>query len=279
MTEFVYALKTSLWKPARGFLKRLYLGIFDFADAASRRKDMMPPRNMRLIGDGDFRAIGLAFRRLFTDYGGLKPDDRVLDVGCGIGRMAVPLAGYLSANGEYQGFDVVRKGVEWCQENITPRYPKFHFHHADIHNKDYNPHGAIQASGYEFPYDDGYFDFVLLTSVFTHMLPPDLENYLYEISRVLRRGGTCFITFFLLNEESAGLIRRKLSKQNFIHEVGGCFTTTLENPEAAVAFLEPYIRGLFARSGLTICEPIHFGSWCGRARFLSYQDIVIGRKS
>jgi SAM-dependent methyltransferase len=255
------------------------MGTLDLLDSEARLRDMIPPRKMIFVGGGDFKSIGLEFRDLFIKYGGLLAEHRVLDVGCGIGRMAVPLTGYLSASAEYQGFDIVRRGIEWCQENITPRYPNFHFSHFDIRNDDYNPHGAYRASTYKFPYESASFDFVFLTSVFTHMFPTDMENYLSEIVRVLKKDGTCFITFFLMNEESQNLIQKNSSTRAFIHEISGCFTTTPESPEEAIAFPEPYIRQLFGRLGLSISEPIRFGSWCGRQQFLSYQDIVIARKN
>lgn len=138
-----------------------------------------------------------------------------LHAGCGIGRMAVPLTGYLSAEGSYEGFDIVPEGVRWCQENITPKYPNFRFQIADVHNDRYHPEGSQKASEYRFPYADGSFDFVFLTSVFTHMLPQDMENYLSEISRILRSGGRCLITFFLLNAESLKLIEMGASDLDF----------------------------------------------------------------
>ena len=278
MTRLVTALKNSLPKPVKGFVKHLYLGVLDLSDAAERRRNMTPPRSMNFVGDGDFTAVGIEFRSLFSQYGGLRPEHRVLDVGCGIGRMAVPLTSFISADGEYQGFDIVQSGIEWCQKNITPRYPNFHFRHVDIRNNDYNPNGLCQASSYKFPYENSSFDFVFLTSVFTHMFPPDMENYLAEISRVLKTGGRCFITFFLMNEESEDLMRKKPGSRNFIYKLDGCSTTTMENPEAAIAFPERYIRDSFLERGLSIEEPIRYGSWCGRTKFLSYQDIVIATK-
>ena len=53
-----------------------------------------------------------------------------------------------------------------------------------------------------FPCADNSFDLVFLTSVFTHMFAGDVENYLSEISRVLKPGGKCLITWFLLDEVS-----------------------------------------------------------------------------
>lgn len=160
------------------------------------------PVELDFVGGQLFEETGIEFLKYFREIGELKPHHNVLDVGCGIGRMAIPLAGYLTGKGSYKGFDIVPAGVEWCQSNITPKFPSFEFTIADIYNKLYNPNGTQQSENYAFPYDAGSFDFVFLTSVFTHMYAEDLENYLAEVSRVLRPGGTCLITFFLINEDS-----------------------------------------------------------------------------
>ena len=146
---------------------------------------MIPPPWKNFVGAGDFTGIGREFLRHFVDIGGLRPEDRVLDVGCGIGRMAIPLTGFLRPPGEYHGFDIVPGGIEWCRARITTRHPHFHFHHLDVRNRHYNPSGTMTAEAVRFPFDDGRFDFVFLTSVFTHMLPPALETYVREIARML----------------------------------------------------------------------------------------------
>ena len=87
---------------------------------------MIPPRNLQVVGNGDFKVLGDAFLQFFITYGGLQPTDRVLDVGCGVGRMARALTGYLTS-GEYEGFDIMRASVSWCNVNISPRFPNFHF--------------------------------------------------------------------------------------------------------------------------------------------------------
>lgn len=252
--------------------------MIDIPGAIKGRDPLVPPRSMIFIGDGDFKKTGDEFKRYFIEIGGLQPHHRILDVGSGIGRMAAPLTSYMSAQGEYHGFDIVLKGIEWCRKEISSRYPNFHFLHADIQNMAYNPDGVYQAVSYQFPYETESFDFVFLTSVFTHMFPADMENYLKEIARVLKKNGRCFITYFLLNVESEKLIHSDLSSQKFIYDLNGCFTTDKDNPEWAIAFKEKAIRDLFAKNGLDIAEPITYGSWCGRKNFLSYQDIVLGTK-
>jgi len=233
---------------------------------------------MIFVGDGDFTKTGKEFLRYFIDLAGLKPHERVLDVGCGIGRMAVPLVGYLDKRGTYEGFDIVRKGIDWCKRNITSRYPNFSFRLADIYNKNYNPEGNLKASEYKFPYPDESFDFTFLASVFTHMLPEDMGKYFSEISRTLKRGGRCLITFFLLNDESLRLIDNGESAYHFRHIFPGYRTINTERPESAVAYDEGFISGLFAKNGLEIKYPVHYGSWCGRRDFLSCQDIIVASK-
>jgi ubiquinone/menaquinone biosynthesis C-methylase UbiE len=230
------------------------------------------------VGDGGFKEIGEEFKRYILEFGRVKPHDRLLDVGCGNGRMAVPLTSFLSEEGEYWGFDIVKKGITWCQEHITPRFPNFHFFHCNVYNRSYNPKGKVSSRTYRFPFEDEYFDFVFLHSVFTHMLPLDVEHYLSEISRVMKSGGRCLITFFLLNEESRRLVEAGLSTQQFLWEIDGFYTIDRRTPEKAVAFDERYIWSLFQGNLFELDDAVMYGSWCGRAQYLSYQDIVLATK-
>ena len=44
-----------------------------------------------------------------------QPGERVLDIGCGIGRMARPLTPYLTPPGAYDGFDINADGIAQLQ--------------------------------------------------------------------------------------------------------------------------------------------------------------------
>jgi len=130
----------------------------------------------------------------------------------------------------------------------------------------------------KFPFADGSFDFVFLTSVFTHMLPRDCENYLSEVARVMRKRSKALITFFLLNDESRSFVSQGRSRLPFSVQGKGYTTISEAKPESAVAYEEARVAEVLAQNGLEILHPIRYGSWCGRSKYLSYQDILVVTK-
>jgi ubiquinone/menaquinone biosynthesis C-methylase UbiE len=273
MVKTKYGIIASVLK---SYLKNAYLDIMDLL--SGNREEFAPPRRLVFVGDGDFKKTGEEFFKYFVELGGLKPHHKVLDVGCGIGRMAIPLIKYLES-GSYEGFDIVPKGIEWSNKTITAKYSNFHFQLIDVYNKLYNAKGKYISSEYKFPFSDESFDFVFLTSVFTHMLPKDMNNYFSNITRVLKRKGRAFITYFLINEDSLKSIGKNLSTLEFKYQEGDYWTTSPNKPEKAIAYEEKYIKDLYDKNDIKIIEPIHYGSWCGRKQYLSYQDILIAEKN
>lgn len=237
---------------------------------------------MDFVGGGDFQEIGQEFLAHFRKLGALQPHHHVLDVGCGFGRMAVALTGFLNEQGSYEGFDVVPVGVNWCRDRITPRFPNFRFQLADIHNTHYNPGGRQEAASYVFPYEDRRFDFVLVTSVFTHLLPEAQIHYLSEISRVLKDDGRVLMTFLLLNEEAEkGMAsgRSALALDHAgVHQGTTYRFASANNPEETVAYPEDVVLARISVAGLAVVGPVHYGHWSGRDTGASFQDIVVATK-
>jgi SAM-dependent methyltransferase len=245
-------------------------------DLLCSRDGLVPPAGISNVGDGDFLRTGLEFLGHFKELGGLEPDNRVLDMGCGIGRMAVPLMSYLE--GSYAGFDVDRRMIEWCQRNITPWRPDFEFTLAPVFNRKYNPFGSIAPTEYRFPYPDSSFDFVFATSLFTHLLPDGARHYLGEAARVLRPGGSCLMTFFLLTPEAKGEMEAGRARMDFRCEIDGGATIAPRRPEEAVARRAADVRAMFAEAGLAVREPIHHGAWANAPAAPTLQDIVVARR-
>jgi SAM-dependent methyltransferase len=221
----------------------------------------------------EFKANGQEFLNIYKEICLLQPDEKMLDVGSGIGRKTLPLTQYFNGEAVYEGIDIAKAGVDWCRDKITSRHPNFHFQQIDVYNKHYNPRGRYQASEYRFPFADESFTFVMLGSVFTHMLPADLEHYLSEVRRVLTADRRCLISYFLLNDESQRLVESGESSFDFKYDLDGCRTISREVPEKAIAFDETLIRGFYEKAGLKIVR-IDYGSWCGRAQHRSSQDLI-----
>lgn len=250
----------------------LRLRALDARDALTGRRDgLVPPRRRQFVGAGDFVAVGDEFLAHFRDIGGLEPYHRVLDVGCGIGRMARPLAAFLDpARGSYDGFDVNRAGIEWCRAQYAP-YPHFRFRAVDLFNTRYRPDAGGSAASFSFPYADGSFDFVFATSVFTHLLAGDADRYLAEVARVLAPGGRLFATFFLRGgEETAPALSFRA-----VDDVMAVVDDDV--PEEAVAFDAGWVAGRTAAHGLTTVTT-RPGTWTG-ADGLSFQDIVVAARA
>ena len=131
------ALRYALPVPLKKFLKTTAYTALDVKDTLTGKQDKTyPPRRLNFVGSADFKAVGDEFAGLFKDLGGLKSTDRVLDIGSGVGRMALPLTTYLN-QGHYEGFDIDHRGVEWCQKNISTKFPHFKFQYVDLYNKFY----------------------------------------------------------------------------------------------------------------------------------------------
>jgi SAM-dependent methyltransferase len=259
---------------SKSVARRLRWAVPDLLDR-TRGESLTPPRGLAFVGGGDFERTGREFLGYFTELGGLEPGHDVLDVGCGVGRMAVPLLSYLDADGSYAGFDVGREMVRWCQNRITARRADFGFTWAPVYNRKYNPFGTTSGAEYRFPYPGDSFDFVFATSLFTHLTLPDAAHYLREIKRVLRPTGKCLLTFFILRPEALAEIEAGRVSLDFRHPIDGGRTIDPREPEAATGFELAPLETMFAEAGLAIESPIHYGRWANAPEGLAGQDIVV----
>jgi len=225
-----------------------------------------------------YREAGERYLELFKELGGLEPDHAVLEPGCGTGRMAMPLTTYLSAEGSYDGFDVMAEVIEECVKEIGSTHPNFRFQHVDVHNRVYNRGGSLDPESFAFPYADESFDFVFLTSVFTHMLPPEVRHYMDEIRRVLKPTGSSLMTFFLLNPDATAAIEAGKTKRKFAHQGEGYRYDIAGRPEAALAYREEDALSLIDAAGLAVAG-VHHGRWTGREPAAAGQDVIVVKRS
>lgn len=260
---------------AKLFMSYAPLDLLDWM--RGRTDPLVPGRRKVFIGGPEYRKVGDEFMELFRLVGKLEPHHKALDIGCGIGRMARPLVAFLdSARGRYDGFDIDRNGILWCMEHYL-EHPHFRFQWANIYNKFYNPRGSVAAEDFTFPYENRSFDFAFATSVFTHMPPGAIRRYLAETSRVLVPGGRALFTVFLWNDQSRSLVSQGKSAFPF-HDQGDLIVKDPLIPEEAIAVRQNDWEAALAAAGLESDGAVHWGSWCGRPQFTSFQDVVVVRK-
>jgi SAM-dependent methyltransferase len=218
-----------------------------------------------------FRSLGFLVGRAR-----LRHDGSVLDVGCGVGRLTYALGLYLSASGRYEGLDAVPRWVEWNRRTISPCLPNFQFRLAAVRNGLYNQRSRANAARLRFPYDDGSFDAALVESVFQHNRAAVVRHYLTEIGRVLRPGGRCVVTCFLLRRglEAA---EKRADGLDFLHPLDHAWTASAKLPEIGIAFEAAHFEQWVVDAGLRLAE-FHRGAWHGEGPGLGYQDVIVLEK-
>lgn len=256
----------------------------DFRDSVTNsRPALVPPR--MLDHNHSFKG-GDELLTMLKEYADLQPTDRVLDVGCGIGRVAAPLTKYLNDKGSYVGIDIVQPAVNWMKKTYEKDHKNFQFYHLDVHNSAYNPNGKQIADQVVFPFSGkNQFDVIFLISVFTHMYPEHIRHYIKLFEQQLKPGGRVFASMFINDEfAKAQQVKAIETKQNivtrkFVKKTEDYYAPAKSNPEAAAAYDPTQIEKLFSGSTLKIVKPFVFGNWCGREGGTSfYQDVVIAKK-
>jgi ubiquinone/menaquinone biosynthesis C-methylase UbiE len=118
------------------------------------------------------------FEILFSE---IEKGDRLLDLGCGNGRLRHSLPIELVRDGEYFGLDASEKLLDVARKN----FPKDHFFHKNFTKP--------------LPFGDDNFDVVAGVASFHHILSESEQiKFLQECCRILKPGGTLFLTTWKL---------------------------------------------------------------------------------
>ena len=230
-----------------------------------------------------FREVSDAHIDVLRRFAALDQAHDVVEIGCGVGRDAIPLTGILPPTGSYLGIDVMRPSIEWAHENISSAVPNFFFVHFDVADAQHNPGGEDDMARYAIPKERESTDLVFLFSVFTHMFPKDVAHYLGEFARILRPGGRVLASLFTMDRSLIPYLESigggGLRNLTFSHEVEpGFFHNDPQVVPGATAYALGRFGSMVNEAGLTSHQFVR-GSWRkdGRGE-IDGQDLVILRK-
>jgi SAM-dependent methyltransferase len=177
----------------------------------------------------------------------------VLDFGCGCARIVSPLARRFPQV-HFHGTDVDTMAIEWCRVHL--------------------PAVTFQSNGPLPPlfFADGEFDLIYCVSVFTHLSAELGRQWLRELHRVLRPGGTLLITvhgknvWFKMPSER----RKRIEREGHLFVMSAKLRGIVPDWYHTAYHSEEYAREWIS-SEFRLLEYIP----CG----LGYQDVVIAERS
>jgi SAM-dependent methyltransferase len=149
---------------------------------------------------------------------------RLLDWGCGAGR----LARYLAGECDYHGIDIDREAIAWCQKNI--------------------PDGSFTLQSLEartaFAADS--FDAAIGISIFTHLKEEEQFAWLAELARITRANGVVSVSVncatSLFNADNPPAVRDILRSRGFCD-------TGVEPSHRGVTDDDSYYRNIYHTHG------------------------------
>lgn len=240
----------------------------------------IPPREL-WVGPNDpavhfFRWIW-EYRAYLVMLCGMAEDSCVLELGCNHGRTMLGLLDYLQPPGRYNGLDIMPKQIDYAQTHIQTPFPHFTFGRADIYNAVYNPQGKGRPETFVFPFPENHFDIAYAASLFTHLLPSAVMNYFQQSRRVLRDGGYCLFSFFLLDYyRGPGTSAWKGYEFNHpLENSPGVAVYDPQIPEQIVAYDSTLVEKIAIAAGLKV-QRILPGYWSKTHKVsLNEQDLVL----
>jgi cyclopropane fatty-acyl-phospholipid synthase-like methyltransferase len=150
---------------------------------ASRRHNLPCPSWLRWFVELDNPFIRNIRANVIVEHLGLQPGMRVLDIGCGPGRLSIPIAQSVGLMGNVVAIDIQTKMLRRAEEKAREaNLNNITFHHVKVGDGNF---------------DLGQFDRAVLVSVLGEI--PDRQTALQSFFAALKPGGILSVTEVILD--------------------------------------------------------------------------------
>lgn len=211
---------------------------------------------------------------------------KMLDVGCGAGRLYLAAKPYLTQSDSYTGIDIDNSFLDRCRKLY--RDPGVNFIHTPSSNGYYSK--ETEGGPRSWPFKNESYNLVTALSVWTHLNEEDWLFYLNEVSRILQPGGRAIISFFILDEDYKPESKRNkmsqfypqsedkwvFSESAYGSEHWKC-PSWVDVPEVAIGVDKAQFDAAVEQAGLKVKE-YRSGQWKDHPGFF-FQDIIVFEKS
>lgn len=236
------------------------------------------------VGGADPELVGDASLSILHRYLQIRPSSRLLDFGCGVGRVMLSVLKYHPDVGGMTGFDIMPQVIRFCDSHIATSFPRTSFEliagnndHYDHFVQDADPVSVASYDQLRAKYA-GAFTGIYAFSVFTHVELAELRPLLTLLSALVETGGQVLFTAFMLTPASRRAIRERRALIPFAEgplEVDGdVFVGNPTDRLGFIAFDRSLVEQAAFDAGLVI-HHIEYGAWSGIIPSPSLQDVIV----
>jgi SAM-dependent methyltransferase len=239
------------------------------------------------VGGTDPEVVGDACRNILERYLTINSESRLLDFGCGIGRVLLSVLKHRSEVGSITGFDIMPQVIQFCDTHIARAFANTKFEVIQGSNDHYDhfiaaavPHAPKSYAQLQSEYGST-FTGAYAFSVFTHVEIADFRSLLRLLSNLLVPTGELLFTAFLLTPFSRHAIREGTALFEFgatlSEDNDDVFIGNSSDRLSFIAFDLDLVERMVFEAGLVITR-IEHGSWSGAGFSSSLQDILVCRR-
>ena len=151
------------------------INIFDRPEPPAKNLSRVGSQTFNVHVKSGWRILGVLEKEINEHYGEINSSTKILDFGCGVGRVSIPII--QKYNTQLYCTDVDHTAIEFMTTNFGDKCtPK---------TNNYLP---------PLPFEDNFFDIIFSISIWSHLQPEIQIPWLKEMDRIMRENALLLIS-------------------------------------------------------------------------------------